>query len=83
MRTKLARNTGKRADDKARPLASRRDVPRGGCAQDQECAPRIDIHMASGEAQVAQGSADHLGSSDDKWLPDIEYAAAAPRHTEH
>src|SRR4029077_13150271 len=50
VRTKFARNAGKRADDKAYPLLSRRDVPRRGCTQDRECASRIDIHRAAGKA---------------------------------
>src|SRR6476659_6910272 len=36
VRTKFARNAGRRPDDKARSLPSRRHVPRGGCTQDCE-----------------------------------------------
>ena len=56
VRTKFARNAGERADAKARPLPSRRDVSRGGCAQDCECATRIDIHLAAGEAAAPRGA---------------------------
>src|SRR4029450_11546090 len=56
VRAKLARNAGKQADDKTCPLASRRDVPRGGCAQDREYTTRIDIHLAAGEAPLARGA---------------------------
>src|SRR4029077_21055111 len=50
VRTKFARNAGKRADHKALPLPSTRDIPRGYCAEDRECAPRIEIDLAADEA---------------------------------